>query len=170
MNATGAPAVRSRQIVFALVSGVCLTGTALAQAPNPSQQSASPVAPADRGAVRQRMLEDAIPLTPDMIRELARRYGEVQRAQEESTALIASPVSRPVNVTFQPGQPTSIVQTVRGYPTALSFFDATGQPWPIAWDTNSNNANVSGGGGAGVGGCSTSPNAGPAGPGGPSAD
>ena len=159
--------MRARTLVILFASGVCLPGAALAQAPNPSQ---APSVPVDRGAVRQRMLEDAIPLTPEMIRELARRYGEVQRAQEESAALIASPVSRPVNITFQPGQPTSIVQTVRGYPTALSFFDATGQPWPIAWDTNSNNANVSGGGGAGGGGCSTSPNAGPAGPGGPAAD
>ena len=32
-------------------------------------------------------LEDAIPLTPEMIRELARRYGEVRRAQEESVAI-----------------------------------------------------------------------------------
>lgn len=150
---------------LALLAMALMSASASAQAP---PQPAS--TPADRAATRDRILEDAIPLTPEMIRELARRFGEVQRAREESVAIIAAPVSRPVNVGFQPGQPTSIVQTVRGYPTALSFFDATGQPWPIAWDTNSNNANVSGGGGAGVGGCSTSPNAGPAGPGGPAAE
>ncbi|MDT8278716.1 DotH/IcmK family type IV secretion protein [Roseomonas mucosa] len=154
-----------RHAILGLAAGSMLAAAASAQAPPPP-----PPSPADRAATRDRILEDAIPLTPEMIRELARRYGEVRRAQEESVAIVAAPVSRPVNVGFQPGQPTSIIQTVRGYPTALSFFDNTGQPWPIAWDTNSNNANVSGGGGAGVGGCSTSPNAGPAGPGGPSAD
>ena len=55
------------------------------------------------------------------------------------------PVSRRINVSFTPGQPTNIVQTVKGYPTALSFFDTTGEPWPIAWDTNSNPAGVAGG-------------------------
>ena len=154
--------MQARPATLALLAMALMSASASAQAP--PQAAATP---ADRAATRDRILEDAIPLTPEMIRELARRFGEVQRAREESVAIIAAPVSRPVNVGFQPGQPTSIVQTVRGYPTALSFFDATGQPWPIAWDTNSNNANVSGGGGAGVGGCSTSPNAGPAGPGGP---
>jgi len=157
-------------VAVALVALACMPGAASAQAPYPPAAQPGAAASEGRGAVQQRILEDAIPLTPEMIRDLARRYGEVQRAREESVAQIASPVSRPVNVSFQPGQPTSIVETVRGYPTALSFFDNTGQPWPIAWDSNSNAANVSGGGSSGVGGCSTSPNAGPAGPGGPAAD
>jgi intracellular multiplication protein IcmK len=49
---------------------------------------------------------------------------------------------------------------VRGYPTALSFFDNTGQPWPIAWDANSNAASVSAGGSGNGASCNTSPNAG----------
>ena len=48
----------------------------------------------------------------------------------------ASPVSRRVNVAFTPGQTTSIILVVKGYPTAVSFFDKTGAPWPIEWDTN----------------------------------
>ena len=35
--------------------------------------------------------------------------------------------------------------TGKGYPTAVSFFDSTGQPWPIQWDTNSNPAAIAGG-------------------------
>ena len=111
--------------------------------PAPEGAQAGGASPAE--AARQRAMDNAIPLTPDMIRELGRRYGAVKRAEEESDALIASPVNRPVSVTFAPGQATNIIQTVRGYPTALSFFDNTGQPWPVAWDTNSNAANVSGG-------------------------
>ncbi len=89
--------------------------------------------------------ENAIPLTPEMIRELGRRFGEARKAQEESATEVAAPVSRRVNVSYVPGQATNIIQMVKGYPTAVSFFDQTGQPWPIAWDTNSNPAGLAGG-------------------------
>ena len=103
-------------------------------------------------------VESAIPLTPGMIRDLGRRVGDNRRAEEEVNTEIASPISRRVNVSFAPGQSTPIVRIVKGYPTALSFFDRTGQPWPIEWDTNSNPA-----GQANNGNC----NQGPAGGGGP---
>ena len=93
-----------------------------------------------------------------MIRDLGRRVGDNRRAEEEVNTEIASPISRRVNVSFAPGQSTPIVRIVKGYPTALSFFDRTGQPWPIEWDTNSNPA-----GQANNGNC----NQGPAGGGGP---
>ncbi len=93
----------------------------------------------------QRAIKNAIPFTPEMIQQLQRQYGNVQDAQEQGTQEVASPVSRMVSASFAPGQATDIVQTVRGYPTAISFFDATGQPWPVSWNTNSNAANVSGG-------------------------
>jgi intracellular multiplication protein IcmK len=107
-------------------------------------------APADPGLsgldpAGRRAVHNAIPLTPEMIQELERRYGAAQQAEEQATQQIASPVSRMISVTFAPGQATSIIQTVRGYPTAISFFDSTGQPWPIGWNTNSNAANVVGG-------------------------
>jgi intracellular multiplication protein IcmK len=106
--------------------------------------------PADSGLstldpAGQRAVKNAIPFTPEMIQELQQRYGAAQQAEEQATQEVASPVSRMVSVTFAPGQATSIIQTVRGYPTAISFFDATGQPWPIGWNTNSNAANVAGG-------------------------
>ena len=115
-------------------------------------------------AARQRAMDNAIPLTPDMIYELGRRYGATKRAEEEADTLIASPVNRPISVSFDPSQATNIIQTARGYPSALSFFDSTGQPWPVAWDTNSNAANVTGGTN-----CNTSPS-GSGGAGGPAVD
>lgn len=89
--------------------------------------------------------DNAIPLTPEMIRELGRRFGASKRAQEEAATEAAVPVSRRINVSYVPGQATNIIQTVKGYPTALSFFDQTGEPWPVAWDTNSNPAGAAGG-------------------------
>jgi len=94
-----------------------------------------------------------------MVRDLYGRLGANQRAREESTLQVASPVSRPLNVTFAPGQATAIIQTVRGYPTAVSFFDNTGQPWPITWDSNSNAASVSAAGSTNGESCNTAPSA-----------
>ena len=93
---------------------------------------------------------DAIPLTPEMIERLGDRVRGNQRARDQVQTELAAPVSRRVNVSFAPGAATSIINTVKGYPTAVSFFDSTGQPWPVAWDTNSNPAAASGGQG-----CST---------------
>ena len=80
-----------------------------------------------------------------MIEDLARRYRAQQQAVEQGTTELAAPINRQVNVSFAPGAATSIVNTVKGYPTAVSFFDGTGAPWPIAWDTNSNPAAIAGG-------------------------
>ena len=90
-------------------------------------------------------VQDAIPLTPEMIEELARRYNATRRAQEQAVTELAAPLNRQVNVSFAPGAATSIINTVKGYPTAVAFFDSTGQPWPIQWDTNSNPAAITGG-------------------------
>src|SRR5208282_3039032 len=126
---------------------------------NPAFAQQSPPQPGNAPAPSAKAdVESAIPLTPGMIRDLGRRVGDNRRAEEEVNTEIASPISRRVNVSFAPGQSTPIVRIVKGYPTALSFFDRTGQPWPIEWDTNSNPA-----GQANNGNC----NQGPAGGGGP---
>ena len=127
--------VSNRVILVSLL----LTAPALARA-----QSTIPLGPDVTSTQGQteatRRVQDAIPITPEMIRDLARRYQENSRTQEETLTSLASPTSRAVAVNFAPGAATSIIQTVKGYPTALSFFDSTGQPWPIAWDTSSNAA------------------------------
>jgi intracellular multiplication protein IcmK len=105
----------------------------------------------------------SIPFSPEMIRRLGERYRAVGMAKEEATTEIAAPNNRRINVTFMPGSATSIINAVKGYPTAISFFDSTGQPWPIAWQTNSNPAAGGGGtscnngGGTASGGAGTPP-------------
>src|ERR1700689_2300535 len=115
--------------------------------PATAQQSAPGGPPLPSGTTPRTDVESAIPLTPNMIRDLGRRVGDNKRAEEEVNTEIASPISRRVNVSFAPGQSTSIIRIVKGYPTALSFFDRTGQPWPIEWDTNSNPAGQASNGG-----------------------
>ena len=89
-------------------------------------------------------------LTPEMILELGRRYRENKGAQEEVMApSMATPVTRSVNASLGSGGATSIIQAVQGYPTAIAFVDSTGQPWPIAWEVNSDPASEGGGGASG---------------------
>lgn len=93
---------------------------------------------------------NAIPLTPAMIEDLKRRFDALQHAKagDDQTSIVATPMNRSINVSLGPGGATSIIQTVPGYPTALSFLDSTGQPWPIAWDTNGVPDKAGGTGGA----------------------
>ncbi|ACB97392.1 DotH/IcmK family type IV secretion protein [Beijerinckia indica] len=123
---------------------ILLSGSAFAQVvANTGNNSLSPndveVGPATD------LPANALPLTPEMIRELGRRYREIKREEERATTQIATPVSRRINVAFIPGQATNIIQTVKGYPSAISFFDSTGQPWPIEWNSNSNPSSIAGG-------------------------
>jgi intracellular multiplication protein IcmK len=144
--------VCARFLIAVLLLGGSAPITALAQsvANNPASLSVLGQSSTAQGAdsldpAAQRAVRNAIPFTPEMIQRLEQQYGAAQQAQEQAVQAIASPVSRRVSVTFSPGQATSIIDTVRGYPTAISFFDSTGQPWPIGWNTNSNAANVNGG-------------------------
>lgn len=83
--------------------------------------------------------DDGIPLTPGMIIDLQHRYDQTQRAtaRVDDPAAFVAPVTRSVFVTLGPGGVTNIVQTMEGFPSAITFVDSTGEPWPIAWDLNS---------------------------------
>lgn len=131
----------------AIAMGVAAACAAIT--PSLAQQAAN-LGPMNGGALQQgqgaaqspESPANVIPLTPGMIRDLGRRLGDNKRAQEQATTEFASPNSRRINISFTPGQAVNIIQTVKGYPTALSFFDKTGEPWPISWETNSNPAAV----------------------------
>lgn len=127
-----------RPFALAFVAGFIASAAQAQTVPAPPLDPSSPGIddPAFRAGT-----QTAIPLTREMILELGRRYRETQGAREEVMApRIVSPVTRSVNASTAPGGAVPIVQAVQGYPTALAFVDSTGQPWPIAWDTNSNPA------------------------------
>ena len=140
MNAIGrrshdrAAAARGALLSCAVLTALGLTGGVQAQTPDQTPAGPAPASPNfanGNPATAQKAMQDAIPLTPEMIEELGRRFNATQRAREEAVTPLAVPLNRQINVSFAPGAATSIVNTVKGYPTAVSFFDSTGQPWPI---------------------------------------
>ncbi len=139
--------MRIAPYVMASMAVLALAAPAWSQTPGQANTASAPapepLPPPDTPA--SKAARDAIPLTPEMIEDLARRYRAQQQAIEQGTTEMAAPINRQINVSFAPGTATSIINTVKGYPTAVSFFDSTGQPWPIQWDTNSNPAAIAGG-------------------------
>ena len=137
-----------RILCLELAGSVALPALGLAQSQPPTGPAPGvpvPAAPGLDDPNFRAAAQGAIPLTPEMILELGKRYRENQSAREEVMAPgIVMPVTRSVNASLGPGGATSIIQAVQGYPTALAFVDSTGQPWPIAWDTNSNPASEGG--------------------------
>jgi intracellular multiplication protein IcmK len=131
--------------LVACLGALCLATPALAQSGQGSVAGAPDDSANGNTPAEQQAIKNAIPLTPEMILELARRYNAAKEAEEQAATQMAVPLSRQVNVSFAPGGAISIINTVKGYPTAVSFFDSTGQPWPVAWDTNSDPAAVNGG-------------------------
>ena len=128
----------------ALFGALSWGGFAFAQSANPSGQGGGPNNFANgNSAAQDQAVQNAIPLTPGMITALAQRFQANQQAAEQAGTGLAVPASREVNVSFAPGIAISIISTVKGYPSAVSFFDNTGQPWPVEWDTNSDPAAVS---------------------------
>jgi intracellular multiplication protein IcmK len=128
-----------------LLAGLALAMPALAWAQDEpgqgGQQAAQPAFPAPPGSAQPNFdaaLKNSIPLTPDMINQLAHQYDSEQQAvaaaQQPVTVV---PQTRTVQLSFGPGTVTNIVQTVQGYPSSLAFIDSSGQPWPIAWEGNS---------------------------------
>ena len=83
-----------------------------------------------------------LPPPPSVRQDLYDRYDGGQKAldAEDDPHLLASPSSRSLNVSFEPGAQIPIVRLAQGYPSAITFLDATGQPWPIAWDLATNKA------------------------------
>ncbi|AOX18425.1 DotH/IcmK family type IV secretion protein [Kozakia baliensis] len=129
-------------LAFAQGASAQTQGTS-AQAPNGVASDSNRIADEQAQVQAER---EAIPFTPETIMRLGTRFKDVSRAQEAVQTEMATPNVRPaIRVSFQPGQQTSIIFTTKGYPTALSFVDSTGQPWPIAWNQNGNSANASGG-------------------------
>lgn len=130
--------MRIDRISLVLILGMtlCTYSTALAQ----SRQNGGPD---DRNNDHlDPIYAGSLPPPPALRQNLYDRYDTGQKAldAEDDPHMLASPTSRSLNVSFEPGAQIPIVRLAQGYPAAITFLDATGQPWPIAWDLATNKA------------------------------
>ena len=71
----------------------------------PGAAGADPDIPANGNpSLAERAVRDAIPLTPAMIEDLARRYDASRRAAEQATTEMAAPINRQINVSLRTGR------------------------------------------------------------------
>src|SRR5690606_18937934 len=78
-----------------------------------------------------KLLEQALPLSPDQIRTLRRLYDISQRATAETTNTPPKPTSSSTRVQLDPGHSPPIIRLSQGFVSSLVFIDSTGAAWPI---------------------------------------
>ena len=76
-------------------------------------------------------VEGILPLRPGEIRELLRRYEDVQKAVEQPIKKQPEPKVLVETVSIDPGTKPTVVKVSHGYVTTINFIDQTGAPWPI---------------------------------------
>ena len=74
-------------------------------------------------------IENVFPMTPEMVRGYRRIQDANERAVKESP--FPDPLIDAVLVSMEPGEQPAELRVAPGIASAISFFDAAGQPWPI---------------------------------------
>lgn len=104
-----------------------LAAGAAAQESTPEQVPA----PADEAAVFESAVQEALPVSPEEIRELRRRADEVSRAAAAPPGPPPQPVTSSVPVSLAPGAAIPQLRLGHNMVSSLCFLDATGAPWPV---------------------------------------
>lgn len=82
-------------------------------------------------AAFEEMLTMMMPLGPEEVKTLRRKFNESQRASAFTEDTPPKPTSSSMVVDLSPGATPPIVRLSTGFVTSLVFVDATGEPWPI---------------------------------------
>ena len=69
------------------------------------------------------------PMTPDLVRQYRRIHEENERAAKENP--YPEPLVDAILVALEPGEQPAEIRVAPGIASAISFFDASGRPWPI---------------------------------------
>ena len=118
-----------------LVAGAASTAAEAQSAIDPAQ-TAQPDSQPERQAAQPSQLkgfneaiENVFPMTPEMVR----RYRRIQDANEQAVkeSRFPDPLIDAVLVSLEPGEKPAELRVAPGIASAISFFDAAGQPWPI---------------------------------------
>lgn len=125
------------------------TGTPAA-APS-DNKPAAPALPNKNEAAFGNLLDSALPLSPEQIKQLHHFYDLTQQAVAAPPNAPPTPVSSSLPVTLDPGSTPPLIRLSAGFVSSLVFVDSTGAPWPITayglgdpssfnvqWDQSSN--------------------------------
>jgi intracellular multiplication protein IcmK len=95
------------------------------------QQPLPPPPPSKHEMAFGALLDSALPLSPDQIKQLHHLYDLTQQAVSAAPTLPPTPVSSSLAVTLEPGSTPPLVRLSAGFVSSLVFVDSTGAPWPI---------------------------------------
>lgn len=85
-----------------------------------------------RDAAFEVLLNQALPMSPDQIKEMRRLYDIVEEAKFTTPKAPPTPISSSTRVNLDPGSIPPLIRLSAGFVTSLNFIDTTGAPWPIA--------------------------------------
>lgn len=130
---TDAAADQSADTASAASAGEDSFGDAL-QPPPPPIVSADDQKAKIKNMAFQSALESAMPMTPDMVRQLIQRMTDLQRASSPPLGTPNRPkaVMKAETVSLSPGANPPVVKVSSGYVATIMILDATGAPWPVA--------------------------------------
>ncbi|MDH7792548.1 DotH/IcmK family type IV secretion protein [Ochrobactrum sp. AN78] len=78
-------------------------------------------------------LQSLMPMTPQMIRDFRKRLDENQKAASEPpSGKQPHLISDAIRLSLKPGQALSSIATAADRASVISFYDRTGQAWPVA--------------------------------------
>lgn len=102
-------------------------------------------------AAYQKLLEGALPLSPDQMMYLRKLQDISQQAVATPPNAPPTPLSSTQVISLEPGATPPVIRLAAGFVSSLVFVDVTGAPWPltayglgdpssfnIQWDQNSN--------------------------------
>lgn len=110
------------------------------QPPTPAPVNSTPVVmpiekpslPNKREAAFDLLLDQALPLSPEQIKELRRLYDIAEEAKFTTPKPPPTPISSSTRVNLAPGSTPPLIRLSAGFVSSLNFIDTTGAPWPIA--------------------------------------
>lgn len=85
-----------------------------------------------RDAAFEGLLNQALPMSPEQIKEMRRLFDIVEEAKFTPPKAPPTPISSSTRVNLEPGSLPPLIRLSAGFVTSLNFVDTTGAPWPIA--------------------------------------
>lgn len=102
-------------------------------APVPQPQApASPAQPTAAELAFQQVLQQLVPMSPDMVRDFRRHVDQTGRAASgPASGALPSARTRSIQLTLRPGEVMPNVRLHPGNASVVTFSDMTGAPWPV---------------------------------------